>query len=240
MRMHRVCLCASVTDTFPETRVGLLLAVGLNNAIAWTEVSRALADLEDRVQRGVHTPFTENDPEVRGWHEVFRAFGTNPRKFRPSLDALSRRLSRSGALPRINPAVDAYNLVSLTFGVPAGAFDADTLGEIVAIRTSRAGDRFTPLGEPQTVESPNPAEVVYADGDRVLTRHWNYRDAEATKVTPTTVNALFCMDRARVESLSDERLNEAVEALADLVRPYARTLQQGFVSVRAPEMEFAW
>ncbi len=240
--MSRRCvrLDASVTDQFPETAVGLLLAVGLDNASPWQDVSQALSDLEDQVRRGIYTPFSEDDPEVQGWHEVFRAFGTNPRKFRPSLDALSRRLARSGVVPRVNPAVDAYNLVSLTFGVPAGGFDADTLGDNIAIRTSRAGDRFTPLGEPQTLETPNPGEIVYVDGSRVLTRHWNYRDADATKLTQATKNALFCLDRARSQSLSDERLTMALQGLAGLVGPHAETLLSGRLSSATSEIEFSW
>jgi DNA/RNA-binding domain of Phe-tRNA-synthetase-like protein len=65
----------------------------------------------------------EDDPHVEAWRTAYRAFGTNPKRVRPSVDALRRRLARSGRLPRINPAVDCYNLISVISGVPAGAFD---------------------------------------------------------------------------------------------------------------------
>jgi hypothetical protein len=35
----------------------------------------------------------------RSWHEAYRKFGTNPRRIRPSVDALHRRLASQGRLP---------------------------------------------------------------------------------------------------------------------------------------------
>ena len=94
------------------------------------------------------------------------------------MDALRRRLARTARLPRINPAVDCYNLVSVSHGVPAGAFDLDAMyGDIVA-GFADGHEEFTPLGEPGTTEHSRPGEMIYADQRSVLTRHW-------TTVTPT-------------------------------------------------------
>ncbi|GGY35338.1 hypothetical protein GCM10010384_48040 [Streptomyces djakartensis] len=43
----------------------------------------------------------------RPWPAAYRAFGTDPRRIRPSVDALGRRMAKKGTLPRINPAVGA-------------------------------------------------------------------------------------------------------------------------------------
>ncbi len=53
---------------------------------------------------------------------------------------------------------------------------------------------FTPLGEPGTTENPHPGEVVYTDAAGVLTRHWNHRDADRTKVTADSEQILFLLE----------------------------------------------
>lgn len=236
----RVRLDPSVTEAFPETEIRLVLALGLDNRERWDDVEEALSELERAVQRGEFTPLRETDAEILSWHEAYRAFGTNPRKFRPSLDALARRLARSGRLPRINPAVDAYNLISVTHGIPAGAFDAEGLDGDIVIRVSHPEDRFTPLGEPAVTETPHPGEIVYADGQRVLTRHWNYRDAESSKVTESTRHALFCLDRVSRGALSDDRARGAEDALCRLLRARAHTLQTRELDKAHAEAAFAW
>lgn len=236
----RVSLDGAVTAMFPEVQIRLLLAVGFDNHGPWDDVSAALSDLEARVQSGEWIPMKEEDPEIQVWHGAYRRFGTNPRKFRPSLDALSRRLARRGVLPRVSPVVDAYNLVSVTHGVPAGAFDVRGLGHYVTIRQSQPDDRFTPLGEPEEVEIPQPGEIVYADGHRVLTRHWNYRDADSTKVTNATTEALFCLDRAFLRPLSDDRMAEAAYALSRLLEPRAASVVGGVLDAAHTEAAFSW
>jgi len=139
---------------------------------------------------------------------------------RPSVDALCRRLVRTGGLPRIGAAVDCYNLVSVSHGFPAGAFDLSRIAGDVAIRFARDGDEFTPLGEPDAVERPRAGEVVYADAAGVLTRHWNHRDAERTKVTPQSRDVVFLLETVDAETFG-AALAAAARELADLVGPHA-------------------
>jgi DNA/RNA-binding domain of Phe-tRNA-synthetase-like protein len=228
-----ISLEQGVVHAFPEAQIRLVTARGLRNDIQWTDLTDRLLRLEESLAAGSWEPFDENDPTIASWHEAYRRFGANPRRCRPSLDALSRRLRKTGRLRRINSAVDAYNFISVTFGVPAGAFDLAELGPSVMIRRSHAGDHFTPLGEPDVMEEPAPGEVVYADGRRVLTRQWNHRDADQTKVTEKTRNVLFIVERVAEAAVCSTRLAEAQAALAELVRPHAGTVQLGELSAES-------
>ena len=104
-----------------------------------------------------------------------------------------------GAAAPINPAVDCYNLISATFGVPAGAFDLSQVSGDIAVCFADGTKSFTPLGEPETVEYPRPGEVVYVDAAGVLTRHWNHRDAERTKVTADSDRIVFLLETVEEE-----------------------------------------
>jgi DNA/RNA-binding domain of Phe-tRNA-synthetase-like protein len=84
--------------------------------------------------------------------------------------------------------------VSATHGVPAGAFDLDAVAGDIAVRFAAGDEGFTPLGEPDVTERPRPGEVIYTDAKSVLTRHWNHRDADRTKVTADSVRIVFLLE----------------------------------------------
>lgn len=224
--MHpSITLSAEVHDRFPAADVRLVIARGLDNATPWPHVDDAVASFE----RDGFVPPDDDEPAIASWFAAYRSFGTNPRRVRPSVYALLRRVEKSGALPRVSPAVDAYNLVSVTHRVCAGAFDLAALTGPVEIRFARPGDEFVPLGEPDIVEQPHDGEVVYALGPIVLTRHWNHRDSDLTKVTGDTTDALFMLEAVDPEMTT--ALDDAVSHLTELLTVSGAGVAQAFVTV---------
>lgn len=213
-------IAPAVADAFPDTLIALVTATGLRGREPWPHTAATLEELERQLADGAWQPADETDPRIEAWHTAYRSFGTNPRRIRPSVDALGRRLAKKGTLPRINPAVDSYNAVSVRHGLPAGAFDLDHVTGDVDIRHADGTESFTPLGEPGTVENPKPGEIVYADATDVLTRHWNHRDAHRTRVTEDSTRVAFVL-----ETLCADRdghlLKTAAEELRDLLAPHA-------------------
>ncbi|WP_052849505.1 B3/4 domain-containing protein [Streptomyces avicenniae] len=206
-------LAPAVADAFPDTLIALVTATGLRGREPWPGAVAAVEELERQVADGTWRPADDTDPRIEAWHAAYRSFGTNPRRVRPSVDALGRRFAKKGALPRINPAVDAYNSVSVRHGLPAGAFDLDHLAGDVVVRQAADGEEFTPLGEPGTVETTKAGEIVYADSGGILTRHWNHRDAHRTRVTEDSTHVVFIL-----ETVQAPRDGHHVEAAADALR----------------------
>ena len=222
-----------VQTRFPDLHVELVVATGLDNTGHWPDAESALAAAEADAATGA-IAWSEDDPAIATWHAAYRAFGTNPRRTRPSVDALLRRLVRQGRLPRVNGAVDAYNATSVRFAVPAGAFDLDRLGAHVEIRPATPDDRFTPLGEPDEVEVPGVGEIVYAQGTEVLTRHWNHRDAHTTRVQETTTSAVFMLERVSAD-VPATRLADAAAHLTALLAPHAASVTTSTLTADAAE-----
>ncbi|WP_299541350.1 B3/4 domain-containing protein [uncultured Streptomyces sp.] len=210
----------AVADAFPDTLIAVVTATGLRGHDAWPRTASALEDLERELAAGTWAPADESDPRIEAWHTAYRSFGTNPRRIRPSVDALGRRLAKKGSLPRINPAVDSYNAVSVRHGLPAGAFDLDRVTGDVEIRYADGGETFTPLGEPDTTEHPKPGEIVYADTTDVLTRHWNHRDAHRTRVTEDSTRVAFVLETLHA-TRDGHLLSNAAEELRGLLAPHA-------------------
>ncbi|MGJ5755912.1 DNA/RNA-binding domain of Phe-tRNA-synthetase-like protein [Streptomyces puniciscabiei] len=213
-------IAPAVAGAFPGTLIALVTATGLRGREPWPHTATTLAELERQLAEGTWHPADETDPRIDAWHTAYRSFGTNPRRIRPSVDALGRRMAKKGSLPRINPAVDSYNAVSVRHGLPAGAFDLDRVTGDVDIRYADGTESFTPLGEPDTVENPKPGEVIYADTTGVLTRHWNHRDAHRTRVTEDSTHVAFLLETLRADRDGD-LLKVAADELQSLLAPHA-------------------
>ncbi|MEU5268332.1 phenylalanine--tRNA ligase beta subunit-related protein [Streptomyces hygroscopicus] len=213
-------IAPAVADAFPDTLIALVTATGIRGHEPWPHTATALTELERRLAHGTWRPADETDPRIEAWHTAYRSFGTNPRRVRPSVDALGRRLAKKGTLPRINPAVDSYNAVSVRHGLPAGAFDLDRVTGDVDIRYADGTESFTPLGEPDTVEHPKAGEIIYADTTDVLTRHWNHRDAHRTRVTGDSTHVAFVLETLHA-TRDGGLLKAAADELAGLLAPHA-------------------
>ncbi|MFH9089968.1 B3/4 domain-containing protein [Streptomyces sp. NPDC017673] len=217
-------LCPAVADAFPDTLIAVVTATGLRGHEPWPATTAALEELERQLADGAWQPADESDPRIEAWHTAYRSFGTNPRRVRPSVDALGRRFAKKGTLPRINPAVDSYNAVSVRHGLPAGAFDLDHVTGDVDIRHADGGETFTPLGEPGTTEHPKAGEIIYADTTDVLTRHWNHRDAHRTRVTEDSTHVAFVLETLHA-TRDGHLLMTAAGELRDLLAPHTDRTQ---------------
>ena len=83
------------------------------------------------------------------------------------------------------------------------------------VRFADGSESFTPLGEPGTIEHPHPGEVIYTDAAGVLTRHWNHRDADRTKVTADSEQIVFLLETVDAGAFG-ETLHAAMKSLAGL------------------------
>ncbi|MFC5721036.1 B3/4 domain-containing protein [Streptomyces gamaensis] len=210
----------AVADAFPDTLIAVVTASGLRGHEPWPATTAAVEDLERQLADGTWAPADETDPRIEAWHTAYRSFGTNPRRIRPSVDALGRRMAKRGSLPRINPAVDSYNAVSVRHGLPAGAFDLDHVTGDIDIRYADGSETFTPLGEPDSVEHLKPGEIIYTDTTGVLTRHWNHRDAHRTRVTEDSTHVAFLLETLHA-TRDGHLLKTAAHELQDLLTPHA-------------------
>ncbi|MGP3970910.1 B3/B4 domain-containing protein [Streptomyces sp. 6N223] len=235
--MTKLRVADEIGAAFPHLAVAAVVATDLEGGEPWEDAEALLAGLERAAAAGGWQPPAETDPLLASWHAAYRAFGTNPRRFRPSVDALGRRLAKSGRLPRVNAAVDAYNAVSLTHGVPAGAFDLAAVRGGITLRFATGEETFTPLGEPETAEPVRAGEVIYADenadGPAVLTRHWNHRDSDRTKVTPDSRHVVFLLETVDPDA-GPKALDQAADQLASLLGPRAGSVATHLLTPAGP------
>lgn len=210
----RLIVSGDLLALFPAITLGILAGEVEGDQPGREETLRHLQD-EALAGLQARCPDVEAlmaQPNVQVWREAYQRFGTKPTKFRPTHEALARRLLKEPAWPAIHPLVDVYLTNQVAHLLPHGGYDRDRLAGDLALDRSPGGEPFEPLGGGD--ERTEPGEVVYRDRERVLTRRWNHRDADPTKIATRTRGVLLF-----IEAVDGIPPAAAVEdAIADLQR----------------------
>jgi DNA/RNA-binding domain of Phe-tRNA-synthetase-like protein len=204
-----------VFDRYPGAHIGVLTARDIEVVHSDPGLEKMKIEALSVAEEKLGGEPATRHPFIASWREMYRSFGTKPGDYRPSAEALVRRALKTGGLPTINTAVDAYNVVSMRHLIPMGGFDLDRVAGDIRLRFSAGGEEFTPLGSDKT-ELTYVGEVVYADDERILTRRWNYRDCDETKITTGTRNAVLFADGP--EGVPRSAVEEALLDLEGLLR----------------------
>jgi len=137
-------------DPFLEERIkiGVLFVASLR---VGKEHGPALDKAIEETERETRDAYSGRTPSgiegCRPARRLFRSIGVDPTRMRPASEALLRRVLKGGGLPRINPVVDAVNLLSLRFLLPVGLYDADKIEGDVVLRLGREGEGYQRIGK---------------------------------------------------------------------------------------------
>ena len=112
------------------------------------EITPPRDDFELEVARTVQIAKSGEVGGVARARELYRKFGLDPTRVRPSSEALLRRLRKGEPLPRINSLVDVANALSVQLQVPVGLYDLDKVkGDELVIRLGAKGEGYTGIGK---------------------------------------------------------------------------------------------
>ena len=187
-----------VATLFPALRIGVLVARDITNhptAPALEELKRAACA---RFCASFTPETLREHPNIVAWRETYRRLGVNPKDHRPTAEALLRRILKGAGIPTINAAVDCYLVVETEHLLPIGGYDLDRVSGDVSLAMSPGREPFLAIGSTQE-EHTDEGEIVYHDRERVLTRRWNARDADATKITTESKNLALFVEAALPE-----------------------------------------
>lgn len=158
----------------------------------------------DEVKKNQHILATRN---------AYKKFGKDPNRYRPSAEALCRRILRDLPLYRIDTLVDLINLVSIQTGYSIGGFDAGKIsGNELELGVGKADEPFEGIGR----------GILNIEGLPVI------RDAVGGIGTPTSDNERTKLSVETTELLAiingysgREGLTEAVDYMQSLLREFA-------------------
>lgn len=181
--------------------ISLTIEPALAGAVRIGAVWCAVARIEAR-DGGLDRPLAAAEQAARAGgtagidaaRALYRVFGLDPTRTRPSSEALLRRVRRGEALPRVNTAVDVCNWCSLEVQLPFGLYDAGLIEPPVALRRGGPGDAYAGIrkdavhlaGRPALFDARGPFGNPTSDSARTMTTV-RTRDVLAVVFAPASV-----------------------------------------------------
>jgi DNA/RNA-binding domain of Phe-tRNA-synthetase-like protein len=208
---------------FPGYCRGVVIARDVTNGQSPAELVAALREAERSLAGRLSAETLTSHPQIESWREAYRAAGIKPSEFRPSVEALARRVLKGDPLPTISRLVDLGTLMSIQYLLPIGAHAMDHVKQDIALRLATGTETFEPFGS-DAIEHPNPGEIVFVEGETVLTRRWTWRQAKHTLVVPETryvevnVDGLAPVTQAQVAEICQDVAQQVVKYCGGTVR----------------------
>lgn len=130
-----------LTETITGWKIGVIRYSGIT-------VSESPQMLKGRLQLFQESLYFEQQdkelqdfPGIKEWRKTFKLAGTDASRYRPSVEALYRRIKKQNYLQPVNSAIDINNFFSLQYEIPLGIYDSDRIsGDITATIGSEADE----------------------------------------------------------------------------------------------------
>lgn len=204
---------------FPEAQISIMVVKGLDNSVDESKDPYFKSLLDKGTKRAEDfipdENFTQNDV-IQEWRQAFSKFKTK-KGARSSIEALLKRVSQGREFHPINPLVDIYNSVSLSYAVPCGGEDLNKIVGGLHLGKAKGGEAFFPLGA--EMDAPAlPEEIIYYDEEGAVCRCLNWREAQRTMLTEGTKDAVLVIEAINEEQAA--RAQAAMKELQSLVEEY--------------------
>ena len=208
MILLEIQLSSSIKEEIPDFKIGV---IHYNNI----EVSDSPQMIKGRLrlfQESIYLDLDEKPlTEIAGiseWRKVFKKVGTDPNRYRPSVEALYRRISKQNYLDTIHSAADINNFFSLQYQVPIGIYDVDKLKGAIQIRVGN-NDDYTGING-RDIQMKNKILT----SDELGPFGSPYVDSERSAVTLKTKNAIQFIYLQ--PSMEINQANKLVHSLRDM------------------------
>ena len=149
--MNKFTAEKSFWDLFPDAELGIVIAAGINNksseCLARDEITKELAEANIKARKFIDKDTLSECSAVSVWREAFQKF-KKKKGNRSSIEALLSRVHKGNEVGPINPLVDIYNTMSLTYGLPCGGEDLDNIAGTARLTLSEnGGEEFIAIGD---------------------------------------------------------------------------------------------
>ncbi len=209
------------TDIFtehPHVMLGVVVAHGLDNTTDNAEIDALLRAEEAALPAKMGTGPVSGHPQIAPWREAYRKFGAKPKKYPSSIENLTKRVLKGHEVGHINNLVALYNVVSLRHILPVGGEDLAAIEGDVHLRVATDAEPAVRLLGEAEARPPYAREIIYADNIGSICRRWNWKEADRTKLTHATQNAVLVVEA--IPPLTRAQLDAAVADLVGLIETY--------------------
>lgn len=220
-----VSLSDEIVAACPDLHVQVISCDVINSEsdeMLWREI----AEEEINVRSSMKLEDINKWPPIRATRQAYKRLGKDPNRYRPSAEALRRRILRGLPLYKVDTLVDLINLLSIRSGYSIGGFDADKIvGDSLVLGVGHEGEIYHGIGRGELNICGLP---VYRDAVGGIGTPTS--DEERTKIGGQTSRLLMIINGYS----GIEGLEEAGTYGVDLLKRYvsATNLQTDLISVK--------
>lgn len=134
-----------IRQTCPALALGIIECYTINSPTSdylWNEMNIEVS--------GIKADFTieqiNQRKEISETRKAYKKLGKDPNRYRPSAEALCRRIVRGIPIYSVNTLVDIINIVSVRSGFSIGAFDMEKIKGDLILDAGRSHDEFEAIG----------------------------------------------------------------------------------------------
>ncbi|WP_085537609.1 B3/B4 domain-containing protein [Massilibacteroides vaginae] len=184
----KIELSNEIKTACPDLHV-LIIRAQVKNTPYDTELWQEIARLEQHIRSENKLEGINKIPTIQATRQAYKKLGKDPNRYRPSAEALHRRIHRGLPLYQINTLVDLINLISIKTGYSIGGFDANKIEGDLVLGVGRADELYQGIGRGQLNIEGLP---VYRD--KIGGIGTPTSDEERTKIEMNTADLLMLVN----------------------------------------------
>ena len=209
--MIQITLSEDILAACPDLHV-LAIACRVRNTESDLQLWDEIAQEEEMVRQTMKLEEVNKWLPIRATRQAYKKLGKDPNRYRPSAEALRRRILRGLPLYRIDTLVDLINLASIRSGYSIGGFDAMKIqGDRLVLGVGKEGEVYRGIGRGELNIAGLP---VYRDDIGGIGTPTS--DEERTKIDMETTSLLMIINGYSGEN----GLMEAGRYAAERLRKY--------------------
>ena len=193
-------MAVDIAIEIPGVTLGVIEAEQVRVGPASPELAEEMDAMCEQLRHELTLEKVAELPAIRGVRAMFRGWRVDPSRYRPSAEALLRRVVQGKGLYRVSNLVDITNLGSIETAWPYGLYDCAAIEPPMAFRLGQAGEKYQGIGKqtwhvegrPVLVDRQGPFGSPISDSVRTMI-------TEATVAALTVIFSPSSADRADVE-----------------------------------------
>jgi DNA/RNA-binding domain of Phe-tRNA-synthetase-like protein len=143
--MIEIAISPEFHSKWPKMVMGCIecnVEVKTQNETLWKRIDETCIG----IQSSMKVEEISEIPAISSTRKAYRAFGKDPARYRPSSEALMRRVVKGYGLYRVNNVVDIVNLVSLETGFSIGGYDIVNILPPIVMSVGKDDDIYNGIG----------------------------------------------------------------------------------------------
>lgn len=181
----RVALEPQLVELVPELKIGLIHYTKISVGDSPQMLKGRLQLFQEQLFFEIEEKGLSHFDRLNSWRSLFKLTGSNPSRYRPSAEALYRRVAKQNYFTPVHSGVDSNTFFSLYYGIPFGLYDTSNLSGDITFSIGTNDTNYDALNGRTT----SLTGIVHSTDDEGAFGS-PYVDSKRTSVTNSTTGAL--------------------------------------------------